>query len=101
MAVGIDVLPEEILGHIFLFLSLNQLFQFQAASREELLPQVWGDVAGRRLKRGKTCLLDSVGAAAYYEGAALGEYQLGEEGVYRRKGRDTFVLSKNNQEGCW
>jgi len=48
----------------------------------------------------KTCLLDSVGAAAYYEEAALGEYQLGEEGVYRQKGTGTFVLSKN-QEGCW
>merc|ERR1712212_510779 len=97
---GIDILPEEILGHIFLFLGLKQLFQFQVASRKELLPQVWGEVASRRLERVKTCLLDSVGAAAYYEGAALGEYQLGEEGVYRQKGTGTFVLSKN-QEGCW
>ena len=100
--VGIDIFPEEILGHIFLFLSLSQLFQFKVASRAELLPQIWGDMASRRLDRVKTCLLDSVGAAAYYEGAALGEYQLeGEEGVYRQKGRGNFVLSKNDQEGCW
>ena len=98
--VGIDILPEEMLGHIFLFLSLSQLFEFQVASRKELLPQVWGEVASRRLERVKTCLLDSLGAAAYYEGAALGEYQLGEEGIYRQKGAGTFVLSKN-QEGCW
>ena len=97
---GIDILPEEILHHIFLFLSLSQLFQFQKASKEDLLPQVWSDVASRRLARVKTCLLDSLGAAAYYEGAALGEYQLGEGGVYRQKGSGTFVLS-NNQDGCW
>ena len=61
---------------------------------------MWSDVASRRLARVKTCLLDSLGAAAYYEGAALGEYQLGEGGVYRQKGSGTFVLS-NNQDGCW
>ena len=98
--VGIEILPEEILGHIFLFVGLNQLFEFQGASREKLLPRVWGEVASRRLERVKTCLLDSVGAAAYYEGAALGEYQLGEEGVYRQRGTGTFVLSKN-EEGHW
>ena len=98
--VGIDILPEEILAHIFLFVGLNQLFQFEGASRGKLLPRVWGELASRRLERVKTCLLDSVGAAAYYEGAALGEYQLGEEGIYRQKGTCTFLLSKN-QEGCW
>jgi len=82
--VEIEILPEEILGQIFLFLGLNQLFQFQKASAKEVLPKTWGELASRRLERVKTCLLDSVGAAAYYEGAALGEYQLvGEEGIYR------------------
>ena len=97
----VEILPKEILEQIFLFLSLNQLFQFQKASAKEILPKTWGELASRRLERVKTCLLDSVGAAAYYEGAALGEYQLvGEEGIYRQKGRGTYLLSRN-QEGCW
>ena len=96
----IGVLPEEILEQIFLFLSLSQLFQLEAAAKDDLLPQSWAAVASRRVERVKTCLLDSLGPAAYYEGAALGEYQLGEDGVYRQKGGGTFVLSKT-EEGGW
>ena len=96
----IGVLPEEILEQIFLFLSLSQLFQLEAAAKDDLLPQSWAALASRRVERVKTCLLDSLGPAAYYEGAALGEYQLGEDGVYRQKGGGTFVLSKT-EEGGW
>ena len=97
---GIGVLPEEILEQIFLFLSLSQLFQLEAAAKDDLLPQSWAVVASRRVERVKTCLLDSLGPAAYYEGAALGEYQLGEDGVYRQKGGGIFVLSKT-EKGGW
>ena len=73
---GIQTLPEEVLEKILILLSLKELLNIRESSGRRLLPRLWGQLATKRLDQVRFALLDSEGLAAYYEGAALGEYQL-------------------------
>ena len=95
--VTIADLPEEILEKVLFLLDISDLFRIKTAKNE--LPPIWNNLAKNRLDHIRRALVDSDGVAAYYEGAALGEFQLCErEGFYRQNG-GPYKLVKVN--GMW
>lgn len=91
-------LPEEILESILFLIDIPDLFTIKTSKEE--LPSLWLELVCKRLDQVRFALVDSGGVAAYYEGAALGEFQLCErEGFYiQNEGPYKLVKINHNWE---
>ena len=90
----LEDLPEELLEKILFLLEISDLYVISKSY--SLLPLLWVRLAKKRLKHIRFSLIDSDGVAAYYEGAALGEFSLNQEhGHYVQRNGPYKILESN------